>query len=133
VKLTLFPVVIFGVALCSHVEMSRQTFLWLSGTSVVAMAYVWLCSFAARTVLLFEDRVAISQPGSRSRRKIYYSDVHVLEISPNENGFQINLRLKSGKLVTIFSPDKTGVDQLNELFKPAQDAMPVTLPPTAAQ
>jgi len=80
---------------------------------------VWLWSFAPRQIRLFEERLQISGFGGRgvSSSTVLYSNIQKMDVLPHDGICEVVLKLKIGKNVTLFFPDKTGVDRLSELFK----------------
>jgi hypothetical protein len=118
-KLALIPAVIFGVAAFSHIPFSLKSTMWLFIISGLFVTYLWAATFFPRLIRLFEDRLVITKGGSRSLAgtKTYYSEISEMRVTQQPKNYMVWLKMRSGKNVTLFSPDKKGIDQLNELLK----------------
>jgi hypothetical protein len=118
-KLALVPGVIFIVAAFSHVSFSPKSIMWLSIISGFFVTYVWATTFFPRLIRLFENRLVISKGGGRSLAgtTTYYSDILEMRVKQQSKNYMVSFKLNKGKNVTLFSPDKKGIDQLEELLK----------------
>ena len=117
-KLCLIPFVIFGVASFKRVDMSVEAILWLTAISAGLMFYIWLWTFAACFIRLFEDRLSIRSPGGRGPggREIYYAEIESMEVVTKSPGYWITIKLKKKKAVTILARTQTAVTHLQDLY-----------------
>jgi hypothetical protein len=118
-RLALIPVVIFVIAGFSHVPFSRKSIMWLLIISGFFVTYLWVITFVPLLIRLFEDRLVITKGGSRSLAgtKTYYSEILEMRVTQQPKNYMVWLKMRTGKNVTLFSPDKKGIDQLDELLK----------------
>jgi hypothetical protein len=118
-KLALIPAVIFVVAAFSHVPFSLKSTMWLFIISGFFVTYLWAVTFFPRLIRLFENRLVISKGGGRSLSgtTIYYSDIMEMRVTQQPKNYMVWFKMRTGKNVTLFSPDKNRIDQLDELLK----------------
>jgi len=93
--------------------------MWLILISGFGMTYVWATTFFPRLIRLFEDRLVVSKSGRRSLSgaTTYYSEILEMRVQQQAKDYLVSFKLKAGENVTIFSPDKSRIDQLDELLK----------------
>src|SRR5580693_8843187 len=107
-KPALIPGVIFGIAACSRVHFSLESTMWLLIISGFFVTYLWVATFFPRLIRLFENRLVISNSGGRSLSgaTIYYSDIMEMRVTQQPKNYMVRFKMRTGKNVTLFSPDK---------------------------
>jgi hypothetical protein len=128
VKVSLIPCVIFGVAVWAHLEMSVQVVSWLCAISATLVVYVWLWTFAPRTIRIQRDRLQIIRVGrGLSGSEILFSDVAGCKITPDRNDLLIHLDMIAGEPVEFICTDPVAADYLMQSLKSPNQSTDPTL------